>query len=231
MISVVIPTLDSERGLLATLGSLVSAAADGAVRDVVVMDGGSHDGTAIVADAAGCTFVAGERSRAARLTEGARRGRGQWLLFLTPGVEVEEGWFREARLFMERVERQGATGRRAGVFRFAVDDFGFSARAAEWRVALRGLVTGRPLGEQGLLIHRSFYEALGGFRALSGVEDVDLLRRIGMRRRVRLRARLLIPADCQAPQSEELGSGLRRTLGYSLLALRVPPRLVARLYS
>ena len=57
MLSVVIPTQNSEEGLARTLASLVPAAAEGVVREVVVVDAGSTDGTRVVADAAGCTLI------------------------------------------------------------------------------------------------------------------------------------------------------------------------------
>ena len=57
MLSVIVPTRNSEEGLARTLSSLVSGAAEGVVREVVVVDDASTDGTRIVADAAGCTLV------------------------------------------------------------------------------------------------------------------------------------------------------------------------------
>ena len=59
MLSVVIPTENSEEGLARTLASLVPAAAEGIVREVVVVDAGSTDGTRVVADAAGCSLAEG----------------------------------------------------------------------------------------------------------------------------------------------------------------------------
>ena len=38
--------------------------------------------------------------------------------------------------------------------------------------------------DQGLLIHRRLYDAVGGYRPLPLMEDVDLVRRLGMRRLV-----------------------------------------------
>ncbi len=87
-----IPTLDSERTLVPTLSALVSGAAAGIVRDVVLADGGSRDETEAVADAAGCIFVKSEADLGMRLREGARAAaRGEWLLFLDPGGMLEEG--------------------------------------------------------------------------------------------------------------------------------------------
>ncbi|NWG93335.1 MAG: glycosyltransferase, partial [Parvularculaceae bacterium] len=61
-ISVVIPTLNAERALSATLASLVPAAVEGLVREVIVSDGVSTDATRDIARAAGACLVEGERA-------------------------------------------------------------------------------------------------------------------------------------------------------------------------
>ncbi|HXW41182.1 MAG TPA: glycosyltransferase, partial [Xanthobacteraceae bacterium] len=71
MLSVIIATLDSERALVQTLAALVSGATAGLVSEVLVVDGGSHDDTAAVADIAGCNFTVVEGSLARRLKAGA----------------------------------------------------------------------------------------------------------------------------------------------------------------
>src|SRR5262245_58936909 len=82
MISVVIPTLNDEDGLAGTLAALVPAAVDGLVREVIVVDGGSTDGTLHIAEAAGTEIVRSEASRGAQLAARAKRARFPWLLFL-----------------------------------------------------------------------------------------------------------------------------------------------------
>jgi len=219
MISVVLQTTGDEEALVGTLASLVPAAAEGAVRDVVVVDGGSNPGIPKIAEGAGCAYIKGPSAREQRLSRGAEAAKGPWLFFLAPGVEPEESWSRDARQFIERAERKGLAGARAATFRIAFDDG-------------RGLwhrVFGPPSGAYGLLIHRSFYKSLGGFRQLPAVEYVDLVRRIGPTRLTRLRSVLFVTE--RAGSNPELGSGLRRVLGFGLLTLRVPARVVARLYS
>ena len=94
-----------------------------------------------------------------------------------------------------------------------------------WRCRLLAL----PYGDQGLLIPRGLYEALGGFRPLPLMEDVDLVRRIGRRRL----ALLPVAAVTSAARYRRAGYGprvLRNLACLSLYGLGVPPRVIARLY-
>ncbi|MER2604344.1 MAG: glycosyltransferase [Siculibacillus sp.] len=158
MLSVVVPTRNSEEGLARTLASLVSAAAEGVVREVVVVDDGSTDGTRIVADAAGCTLVDGSGAWASRISLGiAAARRAPWFLLLAPDVFLDAEWFREASAFVDRIERSGRADRAVATFRWALDDFGWHARLAEHVVAMAEGLLAAPLGEQGLLISRAHW--------------------------------------------------------------------------
>src|SRR5579872_591034 len=86
MLSIIIATLDSEKVLVPTLAALVPGAMAGLVAEVAVVDGGSRDDTAGVADVAGCTFLVVEGGLGKRLKAGAAAAvpRASWLLFLRP---------------------------------------------------------------------------------------------------------------------------------------------------
>lgn len=229
MLTVVIPTLDSERQLVATLAALIPAAAAGIVSQVVVSDGGSVDGTLVVADELGCDIVSGPRGRGPQLAVGARIARHPWILFLHSDTVLDEGWHREVAHFIERVEEAGDGDRRAAVFGFALDDYGISARLLEATVRLRCLLFALPYGDQGLLISRRHYERLGGFRPIPLMEDVDLVRRIGRRGIVYLRARAITSAIRY--RHEGYFRRMARNAGcLTLFFLRVPPRLITRIY-
>jgi glycosyltransferase involved in cell wall biosynthesis len=181
MITVVIPTLDAERVLPATLTALVPAALEGVVREVIVVDGGSTDRTREIADHSGAEVITAPANRGAQMRAGAHAARHPWLLFLNQDTVLQPGWERDADNFIERVDR-GASRHVAAAFRFALDDEGVAPRVIESLVRLRGAIVRLPYGAQGLLVSRKAYDAVGGHRALPMMEDVDIARRLGGRR-------------------------------------------------
>ena len=227
MISVVIPTLDAEATLVASLAPLVSGVAEGLVREAVVADGGSTDATREIADAAGCRVISVARGRGAQLAAGAAAARSPWLLFLHADTVLDEGWRREVRSFIEGADRQG--GEAAASFSFALDDFGARARSLEAAAMARCKLFGLPYGDQGLLISRRLYERLGGFRPLPLMEDVDLVRRIGRRRLTLLRTRAVTSA-ARYRRDGYASRAARNAVCLGLYFAGVPPARIARLY-
>lgn len=218
MISVVIPTLNAERTLAATIDRVRDA------DQIIVADGGSSDGTVVLAERSGAHVVWSARGRGLQLHAGALAANGDWLLFLHADTVLETRW-REAA--DDHIAQQAS---HAACFRFALNADAAGARVVERGVALRVRWLCLPYGDQGLLISRMLYERVGGFRALPLMEDVDLARRLG-------RARIL-QLDCAAITSAErwIRDGWLRRSGRNLACLAlyglgVSPERIARLYS
>lgn len=87
MLSVLIETLNDEERLARTLATLIPAAMDGTVREVIVCDGGSVDQTRKVADATGCIFLTGCDAASA-----LRRAKSEWVLLLEAGCRPSGMW-------------------------------------------------------------------------------------------------------------------------------------------
>ncbi len=227
MISVVIPTLNAEAHLAETLSSLVPAAVEGLVREVIVSDGGSSDRTLEIADGAGADIVTSEAGRGVQLKAGASRARFPWLLFLNADTYLDAGWQRAASLHIERVE----SGRRrasAASFRFTLDDEGLVPRTLEALVSLRAGLLKLPYGDQGLLISRKLYDEVGGFGSLPLMEDVDLVRRIGRGRLAVLNARAVTPGE-HYRRAGYLSRMVRSQACLGLYLIGVPVRTIASL--
>ena len=228
MISVVVPTLNSQAGLPATLASLVTAAVDGLVREVIIVDGGSSDGTAAIADQTGARLIVSARGRGSQLAAGAKAARFPWLLFLHADTALEDGWEREAIAFVTRIDaEERPLG--AAAFRFALDDQGARPRLLEHLVAMRCAMLRLPYGDQGLLVPKRLYQALGGYRPLLLMEDVDLVRRLGRRRITMLRARAVTSAE-RFQREGYWRRSARNLLCVTLYLLHVPIATIHRIY-
>ena len=187
MISVIIGTDNNERALVPTLSTLVSGAAAGLIREVIIADGGSTDATVAVADLAGCEAVVLHAPLGARLKEAAARSRAPWLMFLQPGVMLDTGWMDETTRFIEQADLAGSSDTLAAVFRRSAP---LAAKASPLREGLSMIklaLFGRPSPTQGLLILRRLYDRLGGHRGDDANTETDLLGRLGRKRTVTLR--------------------------------------------
>ncbi len=196
-LSVVIPTLNAAAVLPACIGALARLPGE-----VVVVDGGSTDGTPEMAARLGALVVQ------------APRGRGR---------QIAAGVAAAAYPFMAR----GAG--KAGYFRFALDGAEPQARRLERMVAWRCRRLGLPYGDQGLLLPRALLEEVGGVRDLPLMEDVDLVRRIGRARLVDLPADATTSAARWRRDGWMLRSA-RNLACVGLYFLGVPPRMIVRVY-
>ncbi|WP_020184894.1 TIGR04283 family arsenosugar biosynthesis glycosyltransferase [Methylopila sp. 73B] len=221
-LSVIIPTLNAEGALSATLASLEEGRH--AIAEVVVSDGESSDGTRDAAEAFGCRVIVGSRGRGAQLRRGAGLATGDWLLFLHADTRLDAGWSAVAERFAIQAGDNGAAA-----FAFALDDDVPAARRLERMVRWRGRLLALPYGDQGLLISRALYDRLGGYADAPLMEDVDLVRRIGRRRLTILPVRAVTSA-ARYRRAGYLRRMARNALCLALYLGGVSPARIARLY-
>ncbi len=173
---VILPVLDRQDELATTLAALPRTG------EVIVVDGGSSDESAGIALSAGAALVRSRAGRGHQMNVGAERASAEWLLFLHADTRVDDaGWRAVAEYIADP-----SSAARAATFRFALDDPSWQARLLALGVRARVALLALPYGDQGLLIHRSLYEQVGGFADVPIMEDVDLVRRLGRRRLARL---------------------------------------------
>jgi rSAM/selenodomain-associated transferase 2 len=224
-LSIIIPTLDAGARLPATLAALGEGPERGLVREVLVVDGGSRDGTAALARAAGARVIDAPRGRGNQLAASAVAATGDWLFFLHADTRLGPGWAEAVAEFI------GVAGNahRAGYLRYRLDDPAPAARRLEALVAWRCRLLALPYGDQGLLIARRFYDELGGFRPLPLMEDVDFARRIG-RSRLSLIAADAVTSAARYRRGGYLARPLRNLGCLTLYFLGLPPHVLVRLY-
>lgn len=232
LLSIVIPTLDAAAHLPACL----DAVADGrrTARDLgviapevelIVVDGGSSDNTAAIAERAGARVITAPKGRGSQLAEGAKAAAGDWLLFLHADTRLANTWLCAAAGFANNPANPG----RAAAFRFALDEAAWPARVLEVLVSWRCRALGLAYGDQGLLISRAFYRTLGGFRPDPLMEDVDLVCRVGAER-MRVLPVLAVTSAARYRKGGWLLRPLRNLSCLGLYFLGLPTPMIARLY-
>lgn len=189
----VIPALD-EAGQIE--GAVSSAA--GPEVDVIVVDGGSRDGTPERARSAGARVLNAQRGRARQLQVGFEASESDVVLFLHADTRLPEGWERAVAAALDDPETVG------GAFRLKFDERGFRIWLVEFTARLRIALLAFPFGDQALFVRRSVLDEIGGVPDVPVMEDVDLVH--AMKKRGRL-ALLPHPATTSARRYLEGGVG------------------------
>ena len=169
MISVVIPALNEARNLKGLLRSLEG---EGVAHEIIVADGGSTDGTANVAKYLGARVIRTAPGRGLQLAEGAKRARGEILLFLHADSVFPAGGLRAVERALARDPDTPG-----GNFRLLFDgDDGFS----RWLDGFYAWIRARGVyyGDSAPFVRRSVYQRLGGIRPIALMEDFDFVSRM-----------------------------------------------------
>lgn len=168
-LSVIIPTLNEAAQLPRTLQSVVTQ--DHAC-EIIVVDGGSTDGTRALASDAACLLEA-PRGRARQMNAGARVATGEAFLFLHADTRLPPGAFAQIWQTLR------TPGTEAGAFRLAFDRssplLDFYAWCTRWPLPQICF------GDRGLFVTRAAFEAVGGFPDQPVFEDLDLVRALHRR--------------------------------------------------
>jgi rSAM/selenodomain-associated transferase 2 len=171
-LSIIMPVLDEAAGIESALRALAPYRARGA--DVVVVDGGSSDGTADLARPLADQVLKSQRGRATQMNAGAITARGDVLLFLHADTRLPAD---ADRLILDGLAR---SGRAWGRFDVCFDDGGW-LRVVALMMNVRSRLTGICTGDQAMFITRAAFDSIGGFPPIPLMEDVTaatLLKRV-----------------------------------------------------
>ncbi|WP_372707365.1 TIGR04283 family arsenosugar biosynthesis glycosyltransferase [Brevundimonas sp.] len=218
-LDVIIPVLNGAERLAGTLEGLPPANA------VIVVDGGSTDESAAIAAAHGARVIRSAPGRGLQLAVGAAASTAPWRLFLHADTRPDAAAWTALAAHIASPD----ASRWAAVFRFQLDDRAWQARVLEVGVRLRGAFLALPYGDQGLLIHRDLYDAVGGFARLPLMEDVDLVRRLG-RRRLRVLDGYAVTSAERWRRRGWVGQSVLNLSCLVLYLVGVAPARIARLY-
>ncbi len=175
-LSVVIAARDEAQGLPALLADLATAPV--LVREVLVVDGGSRDGTPRLAALAGARVLHDGSGRGGQLAAGVARSAAPWLLLLHGDVRLPLGWERALAAAIAAGETS------AWAFRLRICGDDPALRLVELAVELRSRWRQLPYGDQGLLLARRLHDAAGGIAPLPLMEDLEFVQRLRRQARI-----------------------------------------------
>ena len=177
-ISVIIPTLNEERTIMATLAHTASLGFD----ELIVVDGGSTDETPTFVESyrlstqssalSPVQWVTVPCGRARQMNEGAKVSRGEILLFLHADAQLPD----DAKTMIDTtLADQRMVGGRFDVRFDRPSMWGtIISRMMNWRSRLSSIAT----GDQARFVRRPIFEQMGGFADMPLMEDIEFSRRL-----------------------------------------------------
>jgi rSAM/selenodomain-associated transferase 2 len=217
-VSVIIPALNEADNILACLHSVKSEEGD---YEIIVVDGGSSDGTEEIARSR-ALVICSKRGRACQMNAGARLASGDVLLFLHADSLLPLDAFSHLKREMEDPQVAGGTF----TLRFDTDRFLLRLYCFFTRFRFRYF----HYGDQGIFVRRSVFEQIGGYRDIPVMEDIEFLQRLRKTGRVVLIRR---PVTTSARRFLERGlvrQQLMNSILVSLYSIGVKPEVLARWY-
>lgn len=167
-VSVIIPTLNEATGIVQTIHQVRQAGAC----EILVVDGGSEDGTPELARPLADRVLSAARGRARQMNAGARAATGDVVLFLHADTILPAAF---PALLARSLRDPRVVG---GRFDVRLDAAGWPFRLIETLMNVRSRWTKIATGDQAIFVRRNVFLALGGYPEIPLMEDVELSRRL-----------------------------------------------------
>jgi rSAM/selenodomain-associated transferase 2 len=168
VISIIIPTLNESDTLAITLKPL--QAFRPTQIEIIVVDGGSHDDTISIASTLADKIFSTNKGRARQMNAGTGQATGEVLLFLHADTQLPGN----AISLIEQHALPGQWGR----FDVQLNSPRWLLRVNAWLMNYRSCLTGIVTGDQGLFVHRTMFEEIGGFPDIPLMEDIAISKKL-----------------------------------------------------
>jgi rSAM/selenodomain-associated transferase 2 len=218
-ISVIVPTLNEQDHLSATLRAVILAPGD----ELIVVDGGSTDQTVAIAQQCTAQVMHSRRGRAMQMNWGARYAHGDILLFLHADTLLPAAGLEAVR----RALQDDVVG---GAFRLAIMPPTPALRLVAWGTNLRARFGQLPYGDQALFMPRQVFESLGGYDEIPFMEDVRLVQALRKRGRLTLLPQAVHTSGRRWQRDGVLYTTVRNTVLITLYFWGVPPEKLQHWY-
>ncbi len=152
-LSIIIPVLNEEAIIEGSLSHLKNLCTENTA-EILVVDGGSSDGTVTRALESGVKVVTSEKGRALQMNYGAQLARGEILYFLHADTLPPEGF---EKAILDAVDNQFA----AGCFQMKFDTDSRFLNFFAWFTRINHRICRG--GDQSLFISKLLFDEIGGF--------------------------------------------------------------------
>ena len=172
-VSVIVPVFDEAPTLAALAKQVLALQQQGA--QVLLVDGGSADGTVVRAEQMGLPVRQAQRGRALQMNDGAAHSNGELLLFLHADTRLPDS---ALKLLQAALRGPHVWGR----FDVRIDGRPALLRVVAWLMNWRSRLTGIATGDQAIFMTRAAFDAVGGYPPQPLMEDVEMstrLKRLG----------------------------------------------------
>jgi rSAM/selenodomain-associated transferase 2 len=164
-LSIIMPVLDEAPQIAGQLNRLQALRANGV--ELIVVDGGSMDGTAALAGALADRVLTSARGRAAQMNAGATASQARILLFLHADTTLPEN-------ALQAVLAAVGGGASWGRFDVRIDSRQPLLRIVEVMMNWRSRLTGIATGDQAIFVRREIFDNVGAYPDLPLMEDIAL---------------------------------------------------------
>ena len=222
-ISIIIPVLNEAENLKELLPFFIKINIQ-EQQEVIVVDGGSTDGTKEVVEKAGFRFLTcGIQSRAAQMNMGAKESNGDTLYFVHADVRILQSFYEDIKSSLNE-------GFQAGCFAYNFDSPDRMLRINSWFTQFNGLLSGG--GDQTLFIRKDVFWELGGFdEKFCLMEDFELVRRIKKKYGFTVIPKRILVSARKYENNSWLRVQIANFIVFGLFFLNHPPTKLKALYS
>lgn len=226
LLSVIIPTYNEEETIVKTLDAISRLVN---IDEVVIVDGGSTDGTVELIKNYGLKkplklVTLGSPNRGQQLHEGTKHASHEFLWFLHADTRPTQGCAAEIKKYLKHDSVIG------GNFQVLFDGGSRAARFMMWlhpQLQSIGLV----YGDSAVFTRRDMYDKVGGYKHIPILEDVDFVKRLRRRGDFRFLTKAVTTSSRRFRQGGFAWTFVKWFLVQGLFWIGVPAKSLAGIYS